>query len=81
MTETDNSFLALATRGQIVRSACKVALLVGTILVLINHGVAIAGGTVGADNLLQIALTYLVPYCVSTYSAVRAIQGQVAEPG
>jgi len=67
-------FLALALRGQVVKTACKVALLVGTILALINHGAAIRTGELGGERLAQIALTYLVPYCVSTYSAVRALQ-------
>ncbi len=67
-------FLALALNGQVVTTAIKVALLVGTILALINHGAAILAGELSGTRLGQIALTYLVPYCVSTYSAVRALQ-------
>ena len=67
-------FLALALHGQVVTTAIKVALLVGTILALINHGAAILAGELSGTRLGQIALTYLVPYCVSTYSAVRALQ-------
>ena len=44
------------------------ALIVGTILNLINQGDALfAGGTV---NLTKLLLTYAVPYCVATYGAV-----------
>ena len=60
---------------QDVRSrAIKVALLVGTILVAINQGSALLAGQFSAALWLKIALTYLVPYCVSTYAAVQAIR-------
>ena len=71
-------FLALALRREVLLTACKVALLVGTILALINHGPAITQGELDSGRILQIALTYLVPYCVSTYSAVRALQRQLS---
>lgn len=44
-----------------------VALVVGTILNLINQGDALF---LGADiNWLKIVLTFVVPFCVSTYGA------------
>ena len=49
------------------RSGC-VALVVGTILNLINQGDAILGAT--SLNWIKIILTYFVPYAVSTYGAV-----------
>ena len=49
------------------RSGC-VALVVGTILNLINQGDAIFSAT--SVNWTKIMLTYLVPYVVSTYGAV-----------
>jgi hypothetical protein len=45
-----------------------VALVVGTILNLINQGDALVGGA--APNVTKLLLTYVVPYCVSTYGAV-----------
>ena len=45
-----------------------VALVVGTILNLINQGDALVGGA--ALNVTKLLLTYIVPYCVSTYGAV-----------
>ncbi|MGI9434723.1 MAG: nitrate/nitrite transporter NrtS [Geminicoccaceae bacterium] len=46
----------------------QVALIVGVILNLINQGDALIAG---ADvNLLKVALTFIVPYCVATYGAV-----------
>jgi hypothetical protein len=46
------------------------SLIVGTILTAINHGPAILAGEVTRQRLFQIALTYLVPYTVSTVSSV-----------
>ena len=50
-----------------MRSLC-VALVVGTILNLINQGDALIGPA--AVNWFKIVLTYMVPYLVSTYGAV-----------
>ena len=48
--------------------ALLVAAVVGTVLNLINQGDALLGA--GSINWLKVALTYIVPYCVSTYGAV-----------
>jgi len=52
----------------IIRSI-KVSLFVGTILALINHYDEILKGDLTSTSLLQIALTYLVPYLVATYGS------------
>ncbi len=46
------------------------AVIVGTLLNLINQGDALFGG--GDLNFLKIALTYLVPFAVSTHGALTA---------
>jgi hypothetical protein len=73
VAETPLSWIALATSRLVVRRATVVALIVGTILVAINHGDAIARGDLGVGRLLRIILTIAVPYCVSTYSSVSAM--------
>ena len=50
------------------RRSFLVAVIVGTILNLINQGDAIFGD--GHLNLTKIILTFAVPYCVATYGAV-----------
>lgn len=55
---------------QVVRLALKVALVVGTILNLINHFDLLLGAPLSRGTILQIALTYVVPYCVSTHGQV-----------
>jgi hypothetical protein len=52
----------------------RVTLIVGSILVIINHGDAIVRGDLSAGRLLRIVLTVSVPYCVSTYSSVGALR-------
>jgi len=48
--------------------AAKLAAVVGTLLVLINQWEAVTG--TGSMNWLKVALTYCVPYLVSTYTSV-----------
>jgi amino acid transporter len=50
------------------RRSFYVALIVGTILNLINQGDALFSG--GDLNVTKIILTFVVPYCVATYGAV-----------
>jgi hypothetical protein len=65
------------------RRSCIVALIVGTVLNLINQGDAVFTGA--PVDLTKVLLTYLVPYCVSTYGAVsyrlHAARPIASEPG
>jgi len=68
------SWLQTALDPSIIRSAIAYALVVGTILVSINHGDAILAGDVSPLRLLRISLTVMVPYLVSTCSSVSALR-------
>lgn len=59
---------ALAFERGIARRSVLVALVVGTILNLINQGDALFSGA--HVSLWKVILTYAVPYCVATYGAV-----------
>ena len=75
VVERDNlRWVQLATSGSVVRRAATIALIVGAVLVAINHGDAIVRGDVSPARALRIVLTVLVPYCVSTDSSVSAIR-------
>jgi hypothetical protein len=64
---------ALCVRREIVKRAGAVALLVGSLLALINHPDLLFGlAPVTPERLAQVALTYLVPYAVSTHGQVSA---------
>lgn len=67
-----SEFLHAAWRKEVRERALKVSAVVGTILVVINQGDALLAATIQGSQWLQIALTYCVPYCVSTYSSVKA---------
>jgi hypothetical protein len=57
-----------AVSDGVPRRSIYVALVVGTLLNLINQGDAIFGP--GSISWLKLVLTYLVPYGVCTYGAV-----------
>ena len=62
-----HAFLKALSKARIVKSALKVSMVVGTILNLINHGgLMLDDGTI---SWLHMAMNYVVPYCVSSYSA------------
>ncbi len=65
------SFFQLAKRRDIVIRSLIIAAIVGTILNLINQGDAV--GDMSKFELGKCLLTYMVPYCVSTYGAVTAL--------
>ncbi|WP_182574626.1 nitrate/nitrite transporter NrtS [Aminobacter ciceronei] len=66
-----NEFLSVALRKDIFKRSLSVAVIVGTILNLINQGDAFYG--IKSLDLVKCLLTYMVPYCVATYGAVSAI--------
>jgi hypothetical protein len=68
------SFIQLALSSGVVISAIKVSLVVGSVLAVINHGGAILNLEITLQTSIKIILSYVVPYCVATYSAVRALQ-------
>lgn len=71
--ESVKRWFELAGSGPVVRRALKFAVVVGAILITINHGDAILAGEVDGTRLAKMALTVLVPYAVSTASSVAAI--------
>ena len=59
----------------VARRALAFALVVGSVLIAINHGDAILAGTLTRTQLMKMGLTVLVPYVVSTWSSVLALRG------
>ena len=70
MNQTANPDLfELAFGDGTPKKALMTALVVGTILTLINHGdVILAGGSI---NYFKVVLTYCVPFCVTTWGALH----------
>ena len=73
-----SEWLALALQPDVSRRALRVAIVVGTLLVAINHGDAMLRLEVDGARALKMLLTYLVPYGVSTHAAVAALRGAAA---
>jgi len=61
-----------ALRPEIVRTATRFALIVGPVLVMINHGDVILAGEMDTVAWLKSMLTMIVPYTVSTLSSISA---------
>lgn len=62
--------------GRLVRRSLKVAAVIGTLLIAINHGDVIIGGDLPASLAWKIPLTYTVPYCVATFGAIMNARRQ-----
>lgn len=62
-------FFKIVMSRHIVVNALKIALVVGSLLNLVNQGESLLRG--GSISWLHLALNYLVPYCVASYSATR----------
>ena len=68
------AWLRLAFDARVVRRACGYAVIVGAVLIAINHGDAILTAHVDGRRVVKMGLTMLVPYVVSTLSSVGAIR-------
>ena len=55
-----------------MRRTITVALIVGTLLTLINQGDRIASGDIDASVGLKILANYLIPWCVSSAGYISA---------
>ena len=64
------SLVALATTGGVPRRSFCTALVVGSILTMVNQGDQIWVGE--APNMIKILFNYLIPYCVATWGAATA---------
>ena len=64
--------LVLFCRGTTVRTALPVALVVGTILVLVNQSYIIAQGRATRATRVSVALDYCVPFLVASFGYLAA---------
>lgn len=64
------TWLQVAALKPIRKRAFRVAIIVGIILMSINHGDKLLAGTLTNTDIFKIILTFFVPYSVSTYSSV-----------
>ena len=76
--ETVRVWSRLACSRPVVRRGLKYAIVVGAILIAINHGDAILRGELNPLRIAQMGLTVIVPYWVSALSSVGALQEREA---
>jgi class 3 adenylate cyclase len=67
-------WLEAATDGRTIRRALATAVAVGTLLTILNHGSALASGSVTQELAWQVALSFLVPFLVSTLAGALALR-------
>jgi hypothetical protein len=69
-------WIRLALTPSIIRRGCGYAIVVGAILIAINHGDALVAGDITTGRVAKMLMTLCVPYAVSTLSSVGAIRAQ-----
>ena len=67
-----NERLEIALSGEVIRRSFVYGVVVGGILIAINHGDILLSGEFSRVQWLKLILTPLVPYLVCTFSSVQA---------
>ena len=70
------AWLNLATHPSVLKRSLVTCGIVGTVLVAINHSDAVLRASIDPGTAVQIVLTFLVPFLVSTTSSIAAIRAQ-----
>ena len=70
---TFTEWCSLVCRVSVVKRGLKFCVIVGVILIAINHGDVILRGQLQPINYIKMGLTVMVPYMVSVFSSVGAI--------
>lgn len=60
----------------LLRRSALTALVVGTVLVVINQGTVLSAGNFPPELLWKVPLTYMVPFCVATWGALSNSRSQ-----
>ena len=71
-----NTRMEIAMRPDVLKRSRRAALLVGTILITINYFDRVLAGTLVTIDYFKMAMTYCVPFFVSTHASVSAIMEQ-----
>jgi hypothetical protein len=74
LARTWRVFISYGLERDTLTRSVKTALVVGTVLGLINHGSALLTGHFTVEHLEPLLLTYLVPFSVATYGQIRGKQ-------
>ncbi|MEE2775090.1 MAG: nitrate/nitrite transporter NrtS [Pseudomonadota bacterium] len=72
-----SSIINLAFGDGTPKKAILTAVVIGTILTVINHGDLLLGGSF--PHPLKVFLTYLMPYCVTTWGAIIGKRAKLSQ--
>ncbi len=67
-----NELFEIALSGEVIRRSLVYGVVVGGILIGINHGDLLLAGDFSRVQWLKVLLTPMVPYLVCTFSCVQA---------
>lgn len=67
--------------GATLRTCAPLALLVGTVLSLVNHGDVLVMGTGGGSLTVKICANYLIPFLTSSTGALLAVRRPAEREG
>ncbi len=67
-----NNYFFIGSKKETVVSSLKISLFVGTLLNLINQTDAIIGLDFNKLSIINVLLTYIIPYIVASYSYIKA---------
>ena len=59
-------------RRSTLRRTTRIALVVGTLLSLVNQGAVIFGGKASLATWIRVGANYVVPFCVSSFGFLTA---------
>lgn len=71
-----HSTLQLVAKPPVLKRAAVMAIVVGCVIAVVNHGDKIASNEMTAPDWIRVGITFLVPYTVSTLSSVLALREQ-----
>jgi len=74
MMRTCRAWLELALTPSVIRRGLAYAVIVGAVLIAVNHGDALLRGELTSGRAWRMGFTVLVPYIVSTLSSVGAMR-------
>jgi hypothetical protein len=60
-------YLASLVDAEFIPTGLRTALVVGTLLFVINHGLALSRGEMTAERWISVSMSYLMPYLVNVY--------------
>jgi hypothetical protein len=72
--------VALIARGYTFKTASKVAIVVGTLLTLVNQATVIAAGHVGPVTWVRVGFNYAIPYTVASIGYLAPFRRREAAP-